>query len=140
MKRSPKREHETASRFAERYARTGTPVFDVIEREVVGANVGLNGYTTVAQARRLARELRLTRDALLLDVGAGNGWPGLYIIGLTGCRAVLSDVPASAVQNAATRARRTRTARRCEIVRASASALPFQAGSFDAIVHTDVMC
>ena len=140
MKRSPKRERETAVRFAERYARAGSPVLDIIEREVVGANVGLDGYTTIAQARRLARELRLTRDARLLDVGAGNGWPGLYIIGLTRCRAVLCDVPAGAARNAADRARRTRTARRCEIVRASASALPFQTGSFDAIVHTDVMC
>jgi len=111
-----------------------------MEIEVLGASVGINGYTTVAQANRLARELRLGPGMRLLDVGAGNGWPGIYLAKATGCHVVLADMPRPALESAVRRAVRRRVARRCQAVQMTATSLPFAPASFDVVVHTDVMC
>jgi 2-polyprenyl-3-methyl-5-hydroxy-6-metoxy-1,4-benzoquinol methylase len=141
MRKTPtKRERDTAKRFTQRYGERRGEAGAAIEREVIGVNVGLNGYTTVAQAERLARELRLRAGMRLLDLGAGNGWPGLHLAGTTGCHVVLADLPRPALVKASTRARRERLARRSNAVQATATSLPFAPESFDAIVHTDVMC
>ena len=139
-RKSTKRNRDIANRFSERYAERYGDVGLAIEREVIGVNVGLNGYTTVPQADRIARVLRLRRGMRVLDVGAGRGWPGLHIASSTGCHVVLADLPRPALRIAAARARRRRLAARCRFVQASANALPFAPMSFDAIVHTDVMC
>ncbi len=141
MRREPtKRERATANRFTERYRERHGDAGRAIEREVIGVNVGLNGYTTVAQANRLARELRLRPGMRLLDLGAGNGWPGLHLAKTTGCRVVMADMPRPALASAVARARRSRIGRRSQAVQATATALPFVRATFDAIVHTDVMC
>ena len=76
----------------------------------------------------------------VLDLGAGNGWPGVHIAVDARCRVTLADIPRPALLSAAARAKRARVSRRCDAVLASAVALPFRPASFDAIVHTDVMC
>lgn len=43
-----------------------------MERLVIGADFGADGYTTAEQAEELARRLGLR----LLDVGSGKGGPG----------------------------------------------------------------
>jgi methylase of polypeptide subunit release factors len=135
-----KRERATAERFTQRYGESHGDIRKTIEVEVIGASVGVNGYTTIAQADRLARELRLGPGMRLLDLGAGNGWPGIYLSKATGCRAILADVPRPALASALRRSQRQRIARRVGIVQSTATALPFAPASFDAIVHTDVMC
>jgi SAM-dependent methyltransferase len=141
MPKSPsKRERETAKRFTQRYSERYGDAGRAIEREVIGFNVGLNGFTTVAQADRLARELRLRPAVRLLDLGAGAGWPGLHLAKTTGCRVVLADMPRPALASAVARGRRLRIGARSQAVLATASALPFAPASFDAVVHTDVMC
>lgn len=139
-KKSTKRNRDIAERFSERYAERYGDVGLAIEREVIGVNVGLNGFTTVPQADRLVRELRLRRGMRVLDVGAGRGWPSLHLASAAGCRVVLADLPRPALRIAAARARRMRLAARCRFVQASANALPFTRDAFDAVVHTDVMC
>jgi 2-polyprenyl-3-methyl-5-hydroxy-6-metoxy-1,4-benzoquinol methylase len=133
-------ERETAKRFSERYRVGQTDVTRRIELAVIGGTWGANGYTTVAQADRLAVVLGLGPGVGLLDVGAGRGWPGLYLAASTGCRVVLSDVPAEAVATAAGRARHEGLAPRAVAIVASARHLPFTPASFDAVVHTDVLC
>jgi ubiquinone/menaquinone biosynthesis C-methylase UbiE len=110
-----------------------------VEREVHGVNAGITSYTTVAQADRLAQALGLRAGVLLLDVGAGNGWPGLRLAEQTGCDVVLTDVPAAGVYRAAARAIERRVEGRCAFAVASGTHLPFRARSFDAVVHTDVL-
>ena len=110
-----------------------------IEMEVHGAHTGVVGFTTVQQADTLAERLALRPEMRLLDVGAGRGWPGLYIAKRTGCEVVLSDLPFSALQMAMDRACREELEARCAVVMASGIALPFRPKVFDAIVHTDTL-
>jgi 2-polyprenyl-3-methyl-5-hydroxy-6-metoxy-1,4-benzoquinol methylase len=135
-----KSEQTTAEWFAERYRVAPAEVSRRIELAVLGGDWGANGYTTVVQADMLARELALRPGVRLLDLGAGRGWPGLYLAAATGCQVVLADVPVEGLRVAAARARREELAGRAAPVAATARALPFTPGSFDAIVHTDVLC
>jgi 2-polyprenyl-3-methyl-5-hydroxy-6-metoxy-1,4-benzoquinol methylase len=140
MPKLSKREKVSADRFNQRYGEGRGDVGRAMALEVFGANIDVNGYTTVAQAERLARALKLSRGMRLLDVGAGAGWPGLHIAKITGCRAVLGDQPRPALTRALRHALRDRIGGRCEAVQMTGTALPFAPRSFDAIVHTDVMC
>lgn len=130
---------DTEKRFRERYAAKATDAELIIEREVIGANVGANGYTTVAQADLLAERLELRPGMLLLDVGCGRGWPGLYLAENTGCGVVLSDVPVAALRTALKRADKRSLSGGTFVVRASGTHLPFRAAAFDAITHTDAL-
>jgi len=135
-----RRDRDTLDRFVERYGEWKGDVAALVERDVIGVSVGLNGYTTPKQADALIRRLRLRPEMRVLDLGAGNGWPGVHIAAAARCRVTLADIPRSALLSAAARAKRARVSRRCDAVLASAVALPFRPASFDAIVHTDAMC
>jgi cyclopropane fatty-acyl-phospholipid synthase-like methyltransferase len=110
------------------------------ERLVFGTDYGADGWTTVDQADELARRLDLRTGHGLLDIGTGRGWPGLYLALRTGCQAVLTDQPVEGLKHAVARAQRDRIAERTSVVAATAKALPFRPESFDAVVHTDVLC
>lgn len=126
--------------FRQRYGNTPSLVACQIEQRVIGGDWGANGYTTMAQADTLARELGLSSGDLLLDLGTGRGWPGLYLAARTGCRVVLTDLPLEGLRVAAGRAAVEELTARADVVVSAASGLPFRAGSFDVITHTDVLC
>jgi SAM-dependent methyltransferase len=126
--------------FDERYGIAVSPVARQIERRVIGGDWGANGYTTMAQADTLARGLGLSATDRLLDLGTGRGWPGLYLAATTGCQVVVTDLPLEGLRVAADRAAAEGLGAPAGMVVAAASGLPFRAGSFDAIVHTDVLC
>jgi SAM-dependent methyltransferase len=126
--------------FDERYGIALPPLARQLERRVIGGDWGANGYTTIAQADALARALGLLATDRLLDIGTGRGWPGLYLATITGCRVVVTDLPPEGLRVAADRAAAEGLGARVAMVVAAASGLPFRAGSFDAIVHTDVLC
>jgi hypothetical protein len=136
----PAKEQEARDRFANRYREERVDVVRAIERRVIGGDWGANGYTTIEQADDLAHRLHLSRDDLLLDVGAGRGWPGLYMAAITGCSVVLADVPLEGLAVAAARVRTEHLEERAWLVNASARDLPFRAVHIDAVVHTDVLC
>ncbi|HET8945259.1 MAG TPA: methyltransferase domain-containing protein, partial [Dehalococcoidia bacterium] len=110
-----------------------------LERLVIGANFGTNGYTTLPQARALIRALRLRPGVRLIDVGAGRGWPGLYLAQATGCEAVLADVPITGLRIAARQRDELYLAPLISVCRATGTNLPFRSASFDAVVHTDTL-
>jgi SAM-dependent methyltransferase len=126
--------------FQQRYGTAAAPVAREIERRVIGGDWGANGYTTLAQADQLGSRLGLSAADRLLDLGTGRGWPGLYLAARSGCRVVLTDLPLEGLRAAAGRARAEGLAARASVVVAAASGLPFHAGSFDAIIHSDVLC
>jgi 2-polyprenyl-3-methyl-5-hydroxy-6-metoxy-1,4-benzoquinol methylase len=135
-------ERRTIERFRERYGRGPSTAARAVERAGVGDNVGSNGYTTVTQANRFGQLLRLRPGMRLLDLGCGQGYPGVYLAGRTGCEVVGSDLPLASLRAARERAAKggRRLARRSSLVAASAVHPPFRAESFDAIVHTDLLC
>jgi SAM-dependent methyltransferase len=135
-----KDELQARALFDQRYGAALPPVARQIEQRVIGGDWGANGFTTMAQADTLARELGLSAADRLLDLGTGRGWPGLYLAARTGCRVVLTDLPLEGLRVAASRATSEGLAARAGVVAAAASALPFRACSFDAVIHTDVLC
>ena len=113
------------------------PVERLVSKEVFGSNAPVYGYTTPEQALALAVRLELRPGMRLLDIGAGRGWPALFLAKLTGCESVLSDVPSVGLREAMRWA--SRECIRSTFARASGTMLPFRPRSFDAIVHTDVL-
>ena len=133
-------ERELTEAFAEDYRRAQTEVMLELERAVCGCDYGGTSWTTQAQAHHLGRLLRLRPGMRLLDVGAGSGWPGLYLARTTGCDVALVDVPLEALRIAGERAAADRLAGACWIALADGAALPFRSGRFDAVSHSDVLC
>lgn len=126
--------------FRARYARATSPPASDVERSVFGEETGVSGYTTVAQAERLGDLLDLKASSLLLDLGAGRGWPGLCLASLRNCRLVLVDLPTEGLRRARSYASARGVSDLTSAVCCDGGALPFRPGSFDAIVHTDVLC
>ena len=135
-----RQEKEANARFSQRYGEERGDVVRSIELAVIGGDWGANGYTTIAQADQLAAILQLSAGSMVLDIGAGRGWPGLYLAARTGCSVVMTDVPVEGLAAARERGQREGLDDRTWPVNASARDLPFPAETFDAVVHTDVLC
>ena len=108
------------------------------ERRITGCDYGATSYTTRKQADQLTDRLELGGGTVLLDVGSGAGWPGIYLARSTGCRVVLSDLPLEGLTTAANRMAEEGVGG--EIVAAAGHALPFRIHSFDAVTSSDVFC
>lgn len=132
-------EAEVVELYGARYAVPRQDANRAVERAVIGGDWGANSYTTMAEADELARLLGLGPGVRLLDLGAGRGWPGLYLSAQTGCSVVLADLPYDGLRQARARAAGEGLSRAAEVV-ASAADLPLRPGSVDAIVSTDVLC
>ena len=126
--------------FAGEYSRTRSRAARQVERVALGQEVGLNGYTTLDQAQALRDLLPLTPTSVLLDVGAGRGWPGSQVARSHGCRLISTDVPWNALREARAEGLAGGGTPRRDVVAADGRALPFRSTSFDAIVHADVFC
>ena len=134
-----KDEREARRHFAERYSPAPDDVLNAVERAVLGDAWGANGFTTLSEANKLGERTGLDENTHLLDLGTGRGWPALYLARRTGCRATLSDLPVEGLRLAIDRAARERLELTGAVV-ASARDLPFASRSFDAVIHTDVLC
>ena len=86
--------------------KTSTTATDAVQIDVFGEACGSDGYTTPAEARAMARHLRVKPGARVLDIGSGAGWPGLRVAEITGAHAVLTDVPRDGLVRATERALR----------------------------------
>jgi ubiquinone/menaquinone biosynthesis C-methylase UbiE len=139
MSSTPKLPRGRLDDFLKYYGRVRSRAELAVEREVHGINAGINSYTTPAQADLLGAKLGLHPGVRLLEVGAGFGWPGIYLAKRTGCEVVLTDVPQEAIRSAMGRAAREGVYSQCSLAVASGSQLPFRSRSFDAVVHSDVL-
>lgn len=126
--------------FHEKYSRRRSEAARKVERAVFGHDVGLDGFTTVEQAESLCRYLSLGRGDVLLDVGAGRGWPGTHLAGSSGCRLVSTDTPWIALAEARTRIARRGLTQGSGAIAADGQQLPFRSASFEAVSHADVFC
>ena len=133
-------EEEIVERFTDRYRLCCTAPMMAVEHDALGSDYGSTGYTTRSQADELAARLRLAPGHLLADVGAGSGWPGLYLAATTGCRVVGTDLPLEGLRRARARAVADGLGGRAGYAVATGHRQPLRGGCFDAVVHTDVLC
>ena len=121
--------------------RQGTlPVMRALERGTCGCAYGATSWATRDEAELIAAELGLGPGVALLEIGAGAGWPALYLAERSGCEVTLTDLPASGLEIARARAAEDGLAARCRILQADAAALPFAPARFDAVNQSDVLC
>jgi ubiquinone/menaquinone biosynthesis C-methylase UbiE len=133
---------ETAvlARFAQQYRQAQKQVMLEIERHVCGCDYGSTSWTTQDEAERALRLLELGADKRLLDLGAGSGWPGLYLAQKSGCDVTLVDIPVEGLRIAARRAAADQLSGEVWVLVSDGAMLPFKSGAFDAIGHSDVLC
>ncbi len=139
MARSPE-EQELSEHFANEYRLAQTPVMLDLERAVCGCDYGGTSWTTREEAEQMGRLLELGEGRKLLEIGAGSGWPALFLAGKTGCDATLADVPFDALRIAADRVASEPSAGEISLAVADGACLPFKADRFDAVSHSDVLC
>lgn len=108
-------------RFAQTYARSQCSAILAVERHACGCDYGGNSLTTRDEALRMATILDLGPGVRLLDVGAGTGWPGLYMAKETGCDATMVDLPLNGLQIATERAAKDDMSDRCRVAVADGS-------------------
>jgi ubiquinone/menaquinone biosynthesis C-methylase UbiE len=127
-------------RFARLYPQLQSPARLEIERAVCGCDYGSTGWATRVEAARVGELLGLKPGQRLLDLGAGSGWPGLYLAQTSGCEVTLVDVPVEGMLIAAHRAAADGLAGKAMAVACDGARLAFGDHSFDAIEHSDVLC
>lgn len=126
--------------FRERYSVAASAGTAAAEKYALGTDYQANGYTTRAQADNLGERLRLRAGQLLVDVGSGCGWPGLYLAEKHHCRVISLDPVPQGCAIAQTRSILDDLTARSMVVCADATAIPVASKSADAVLHTDVMC
>ncbi|MFQ5954253.1 MAG: class I SAM-dependent methyltransferase [Kiloniellales bacterium] len=139
MSRS-REERVLTEEFDKDYRLAQMEVMRELERAVCGCDYGGTSWTTQSEARHVGQLLGLGAGMRLLEVGAGSGWPGLYLARTTGCDVALVDVPLEGLRIAAERAAVDQPAGECWVILADGAALPFKNGGFDAVSHSDVLC
>jgi len=133
-------EQELSEHFANEYRRARTPVVLDLERAVCGCDFGGTSWITRDEAQQMGTLLELDEDRYLLEIGGGSGWPALYLAGQSGCQATLTDVPREALSIAAERVVRESLQGKISLAVADGACMPFTAGRFEAIGHSDVLC
>jgi SAM-dependent methyltransferase len=126
--------------FARDYEIAQSPLMREIEFRVRGSRYGATSWTTRQQADATVARMGLSPGLRLLDVGSGSGWPALHLSAVSGCEAVLVDLPLSGLRIARQRAEADGLDGRCSVLAADGSALPFSDASFDRLHHADVLC
>jgi protein-L-isoaspartate O-methyltransferase len=127
-------------RFQQRYVVSGASPMIEAEREALGSDYQANGYGTLEQVDLMGDLLDLGPSDVLLDLGSGCGWPGLYLATTTGCAVLSIDPVAEGSRTARKRASADGIGDRSWGLIGDGAALPVRAGSIDAITHVDVMC
>ncbi|MDJ1157637.1 class I SAM-dependent methyltransferase [Chelatococcus sp. SYSU_G07232] len=122
------------------YRQGQLPVMQAVERRVCGCVYGATSWATRDEADLIAAALGLEPGIRLLEVGAGSGWPALYLAARSGCDVTLTDLQVSGLEIALKRAMRDGLAARSRATIADAAQLPFADASFDVINQSDVLC
>ncbi|WFU02340.1 methyltransferase domain-containing protein [Rhizobium sp. CB3171] len=134
-------EHNPASSdafYGSQYTRIYGQLASEIRREAFGEDFGQESWRGPAEQAEIAALLRLGPDACVLDVACGAGGPSLALVEQTGCRLLGIDIVPEGVSSATAEAvKRGLTDRAKFVVLDGGEPLPFEDGTFDAIVCID---
>ncbi len=126
------------AQFYASYMKVEHPVVRQVRREAFGEDIGQFGWTSAEEARRFYALLGLGKASRVLDVCCGAGGPSLFMARTSGCHVTGIDVTPNGIASATELAGSLSLSDRAEFVCTDASgALPFAAGSFDAIICID---
>ncbi len=131
-------EQEMLACFDEGYLHVLAPVMLEIEAEARGTDYGSVSWSSRDQVERMATHLDLGNDSRLLDIGAGAGWPGLYVGQQTGCHVTMLDFPVNGLKLALDRAAHDSVPADASV--ANGASLPFSDGVFEGVIHSDLLC
>ena len=133
-------EEKQTARLNEEFRDAQSPVLQAITNQVFGCCYIGNSWTTRSEADVMIERLRLTASHDLLDIGAGAGWPGLYLAQQTGCAVTLLDLPETGLRQAQARAETDGMTSQLSTIQGDAADMPLPSESFTAISHSDVLC
>ena len=112
-----------------------------VRRDTYGDDIGQSSWMTAAAWLRFAEQLRVGPDSHVLEVGSGSGGPAVYLAAMRGCRVTGVDINPHGIANGERLADARGLGERVVFRQADASRpLPFDDGSFDAVVSNDAMC
>ena len=140
MANCTKAEREQIAKFNNFYQLSTHDVLRRIEKYTCGCCYGGNSWTTEKQVILMGQKLGLSPRSSLIDIGAGAGWPGLYLSSIRGCSLTLVDLPETGLKLAANRSIQDKISERVTTIIADAAELPFGDQSFDAVSHSDLLC
>ena len=140
MAKCTKAELAQKASFDNFYQLSTSTVFQKIEKHTCGCCYGGNSWTTKKQAEYILKVLELSTQSSLLDLGAGAGWPGLYLSSMSGCSLTLVDLPETGLKIAIKRSIRDKISEKVATLVSDASQTPFLKHSFNAISHSDLLC
>lgn len=131
------RQNAVEARFQSTYSEHFSRAALRLEQAALDHAVGLHGYTTLAQAQMLAERLAPTPGELLLDMGAGRGWPGVHLARTSGCSLIALDIPVDALRAAQAQMPPAPAGQLYAALVADGRAVPLATQSVDGVIHAD---
>jgi SAM-dependent methyltransferase len=111
-----------------------------VRRETYGEDIGQNSWLTGAELRGFASQLSLRLGHRVLEVASGSGGPAIHLARETGCEVVGIDCNERGIATARQLAETSLLGDRVGFQLADADhALPFAAGTFDAVICIDAI-
>jgi SAM-dependent methyltransferase len=109
-----------------------------IRRAAFGEDIGQFSWTTADEHRGFQLQLGIGPNSSVLEVASGSGGPALFLVRSTGCRLVGVDIHAAGIAAANDAASRQGLGDKASfLVHDAREPLPFETGSFDAIISID---
>jgi SAM-dependent methyltransferase len=117
-----------------------SPLQQKLRQEAYGKDIGQHSWVTVEELEEDVPRLRLSGASHFLDLGCGPGGPLAYIAGRAGCRGSGMDISEEAIASAKARATSLGLGGRLTLRKADSNEpIPYERGSFDAVISLDVV-
>ena len=128
-----------SSVFAAPASRVQERVFATVFGDEYPAEVNPYSYTSRSELARIADEVHVSPQELLVDVGAGRGGPGLWVAAVTGASYRAVDIAPTALAEVITRAESLGLADRVSTAQGSFEQLPLADEEAAAIMSIDAL-